>query len=79
MLKDVLLRCFVECFYNKDGKWYYAGTYTALRLADLTPKEFEQLSTEVCLSTCQLFLYQLLSTLDATRIHRHVTPTIDTP
>lgn len=47
MLKDVLLRCFVECFYNKDGKWYYARTYTALRLADLTPKEFEQLSTEV--------------------------------
>lgn len=55
MLMNVMLRCFAECFYNKDGKWYYAGTYTALRLADLTPKEFEQLSTEVCLSTCPPF------------------------
>ncbi|KAH9179750.1 hypothetical protein EDB89DRAFT_511641 [Lactarius sanguifluus] len=35
-----------ECFYNKDGKWYYAGVYKALRLDDLTSKEFEQLSTE---------------------------------
>ncbi|KAN0131357.1 hypothetical protein V8E53_010734 [Lactarius tabidus] len=35
-----------ECFYNKDGKWYYAGVYKALRLDDLTTKEFEQLSTE---------------------------------
>lgn len=35
-----------ECFYNKDGKWYYAGVYKALRLDDLTTQEFEQLSTE---------------------------------
>ncbi|KAI0062133.1 hypothetical protein BV25DRAFT_1991775 [Artomyces pyxidatus] len=35
-----------ECFYNKDGKWYYAGIYVALRLDDLTTKEWEQLSTE---------------------------------
>ncbi|KAI9448081.1 hypothetical protein H4582DRAFT_1842370 [Lactarius indigo] len=35
-----------ECFYNKDGKWYYAGVYKALRLDDLTSKEFEQLSSE---------------------------------
>ncbi|KAI9507026.1 hypothetical protein F5148DRAFT_165934 [Russula earlei] len=35
-----------ECFYNKDGKWYYAGVYRAIRLDDLTTKEFEQLSTE---------------------------------
>ncbi|KAH9062748.1 hypothetical protein EDB87DRAFT_259550 [Lactarius vividus] len=35
-----------ECFYYKDGKWYYAGVYKALRLEDLTSKEFEQLSTE---------------------------------
>ncbi|EIM82308.1 uncharacterized protein STEHIDRAFT_160857 [Stereum hirsutum FP-91666 SS1] len=46
-----------ECFYNKDGKWYYAGTYTALRLADLTPKEFEQLSTE----TTQLLIRETIS------------------
>ncbi|KAF8272474.1 hypothetical protein EI94DRAFT_1566136, partial [Lactarius quietus] len=38
-----------ECFYNKDGKWYYAGVYKALRLEDLTTKEFEQLSTEATL------------------------------
>lgn len=36
-----------ECFYNKDGKWYYAGVYRALRLQDLTAKEWEQLSDEV--------------------------------
>ncbi|KAI0251360.1 hypothetical protein BJV78DRAFT_1126595, partial [Lactifluus subvellereus] len=35
-----------ECFYNKDGKWYYAGVYKTIRLDDLTTKEFEQLSTE---------------------------------
>ncbi|KAN0126871.1 hypothetical protein V8E52_000511 [Russula decolorans] len=35
-----------ECFYNKDGKWYYAGVYKAVRLDDLTTKEFEQLSNE---------------------------------
>ncbi|KAI0304151.1 hypothetical protein BC826DRAFT_214813 [Russula brevipes] len=35
-----------ECFYNKDGKWYYAGVYKAIRLDDLTTKEFEQLSNE---------------------------------
>lgn len=53
-----VFRCVSECFYNKDGKWYYAGTYTALRLADLTPKEFEQLSNEVCLlSPCPSFSF----------------------
>ncbi|KAI0044136.1 hypothetical protein FA95DRAFT_1597592 [Auriscalpium vulgare] len=35
-----------ECFYNKDGKWYYAGIYKAIRLDDLTTKEWEQLSAE---------------------------------
>ncbi|KAI6094466.1 hypothetical protein EDD16DRAFT_1684950, partial [Pisolithus croceorrhizus] len=35
-----------ECFYNKDGKWYYAGTYRAFRMDDLTIQEWELLSTE---------------------------------
>ncbi|KAF9239150.1 hypothetical protein BU15DRAFT_74842 [Melanogaster broomeanus] len=36
----------LECFYNKDGKWYYAGTYKAFRMDDLTVQEWEALSTE---------------------------------
>ncbi|KAI6021151.1 hypothetical protein EDC04DRAFT_2575661, partial [Pisolithus marmoratus] len=35
-----------ECFYNKDGKWYYAGTYRAFRMDDLTTQEWGLLSTE---------------------------------
>ncbi|OAX36736.1 hypothetical protein K503DRAFT_857807 [Rhizopogon vinicolor AM-OR11-026] len=35
-----------ECFYNKDGKWYYAGVYEAFRMDDLTMQEWEALSTE---------------------------------
>ncbi|KAH9914513.1 uncharacterized protein BXZ73DRAFT_92797 [Epithele typhae] len=35
-----------ECFYNKDGKWYYAGIYKSFRLDDLCPQEWECLSTE---------------------------------
>ncbi|KAF7308821.1 hypothetical protein MKEN_01081900 [Mycena kentingensis (nom. inval.)] len=35
-----------ECFYSKDGKLYYAGVYQGFRLADLTVKEWEALSTE---------------------------------
>ncbi|KAI1791608.1 hypothetical protein LXA43DRAFT_1140231 [Ganoderma leucocontextum] len=27
-----------ECFYNKDGKWYYAGIYKSFRLDDLCCK-----------------------------------------
>ncbi|KAF8485632.1 hypothetical protein JB92DRAFT_1537551 [Gautieria morchelliformis] len=38
--------CYSECFYNKAGEWYYTGTYTSLRLEDLTPKEFDNLSQE---------------------------------
>ncbi|KAG6876599.1 hypothetical protein C0992_012307 [Termitomyces sp. T32_za158] len=36
-----------ECFFNKDGTWYYAGVYTAFRLADLTTKEWTALPAEV--------------------------------
>ncbi|KAF7353891.1 hypothetical protein MVEN_01075000 [Mycena venus] len=35
-----------ECFYNKDGNWYYAGVYKAFRLEDLTTKEWDALSAE---------------------------------
>ncbi|KAI0027713.1 hypothetical protein K488DRAFT_14588, partial [Vararia minispora EC-137] len=37
----------VECFYTRGGKWYYAGVYQAIRLADLAPVEWEQLTPEV--------------------------------
>lgn len=36
-----------ECFYNKDGNWYYAGIYKAFRLENLNTKEWEALSNEV--------------------------------
>ncbi|KAG6849914.1 hypothetical protein H0H93_003782 [Arthromyces matolae] len=36
-----------ECFFNKDGTWYYAGVYTAFRLIDLTTKEWAALPPEV--------------------------------
>ncbi|TBU40047.1 hypothetical protein BD309DRAFT_1083015 [Dichomitus squalens] len=35
-----------ECFYNKDGKWYYAGIYKSFRLDDLCTQEWECLSQE---------------------------------
>ncbi|KAL6308643.1 hypothetical protein BKA93DRAFT_725211 [Sparassis latifolia] len=35
-----------ECFYNRDGKWYYAGTYKAFRLDDLSTQEWETLLAE---------------------------------
>ncbi|EKM81270.1 hypothetical protein AGABI1DRAFT_72163 [Agaricus bisporus var. burnettii JB137-S8] len=35
-----------ECFYNREGLWYYAGSYQAFRLEDLTTKEWAQLATE---------------------------------
>jgi len=38
---------FEECFYNKDGKWYYAGIYKGFRLEDLSTKEWDALSNEV--------------------------------
>ena len=47
-----------ECFYSKDGKWYYAGTYQAVKLQDLIPEEWSNLSNEV--GCC--FLLQYLMT-----------------
>ncbi|KXN91932.1 hypothetical protein AN958_11317, partial [Leucoagaricus sp. SymC.cos] len=35
-----------ECFYNREGLWYYAGSYQAFRLEDLTLKEWAELSGE---------------------------------
>ncbi|OJT02011.1 hypothetical protein TRAPUB_7545 [Trametes pubescens] len=35
-----------ECFFNKDGNWYYAGIYQSFRLEDLCPQEWECLSPE---------------------------------
>jgi len=40
----------IECFYHKDGMWYYAGSYKAFRLDDLSIKEWAQLSSEVRMS-----------------------------
>ncbi|KAF8874777.1 hypothetical protein CPB84DRAFT_1629999, partial [Gymnopilus junonius] len=35
-----------ECFFNKEGLWYYAGSYKAFRLDTLSTKEWMQLSPE---------------------------------
>lgn len=43
----LLFIIFSECFYNRDGAWYYAGVYKAFRMDDLTVKEWEALSNEV--------------------------------
>ncbi|KAI0307209.1 hypothetical protein B0F90DRAFT_1622036 [Multifurca ochricompacta] len=48
-----------ECFYNKDGKWYYAGVYKTIRLEDLKSREFEQLSNEA--STIQALVKETLT------------------
>ena len=45
-----------ECFYNRDGKWYYAGIYKAFQLDDLTTKEWEALSSEVRVFVTFFFL-----------------------
>ncbi|EIW85673.1 hypothetical protein CONPUDRAFT_47136, partial [Coniophora puteana RWD-64-598 SS2] len=36
----------IECFYNTDGKWYYAGVYRLFRMDDLTTQEWDALSHE---------------------------------
>ncbi|TFK85361.1 hypothetical protein K466DRAFT_588151 [Polyporus arcularius HHB13444] len=43
---DATLDIPTECFFNKDGKWYYAGIYKPFRLEDLCSQEWECLSTE---------------------------------
>ncbi|RPD55702.1 hypothetical protein L227DRAFT_656739 [Lentinus tigrinus ALCF2SS1-6] len=43
---DATLDANTECFFNKDGKWYYAGIYKSFRLEDLCTQEWECLSTE---------------------------------
>ncbi|PPQ91789.1 hypothetical protein CVT25_000434 [Psilocybe cyanescens] len=40
------LTCPEECFYNKEGVWYYAGSYKAFRLDNLSNKEWMQLPSE---------------------------------
>ncbi|KAI0085939.1 hypothetical protein BDY19DRAFT_386390 [Irpex rosettiformis] len=46
-----------ECFYTKDGKWYYAGVYKTFRLRDVTPEEWTQLPT----TTTQALVKETLS------------------
>ncbi|KAF8172089.1 hypothetical protein BJ912DRAFT_911328 [Pholiota molesta] len=36
-----------ECFYHKDGVWYYAGSYKAFKMDTLSTKEWSQLASEV--------------------------------
>lgn len=36
-----------ECFYSREGKWYYAGQYIAIRLDELNVNEWEELDQEV--------------------------------
>ncbi|EIW61013.1 uncharacterized protein TRAVEDRAFT_19515 [Trametes versicolor FP-101664 SS1] len=40
-----------ECFFNKDGNWYYAGIYQSFRLEDLCSQEWECLSPEASHAT----------------------------
>lgn len=42
-----LIAVLIECFYNNDGTWYYAGSYKAFHLDIVSTKEWEQLSQEV--------------------------------
>ncbi|KAF9481346.1 hypothetical protein BDN70DRAFT_855397 [Pholiota conissans] len=35
-----------ECFYHKEGIWYYAGSYKAFKMDILTTKEWSQLPAE---------------------------------
>lgn len=35
-----------ECFYNREGLWYYAGSYQAFQLEDLSLKEWAELPAE---------------------------------
>ncbi|EKM56118.1 uncharacterized protein PHACADRAFT_174292 [Phanerochaete carnosa HHB-10118-sp] len=35
-----------ECFFNKEGKWYYAGVYKTFRLRDIAPQEWIKLPAE---------------------------------
>ncbi|KAF8652803.1 hypothetical protein AX16_004155 [Volvariella volvacea WC 439] len=35
-----------ECFFNKDGTWYYAGVYVGFRMDDLSSKEWAELPQE---------------------------------
>jgi hypothetical protein len=36
-----------ECFYHKDGLWYYAGSYKAFKLDTLSTKEWTGLAQDV--------------------------------
>lgn len=55
--------CYSECFYKKEGEWYYTGTYKSLRLEDLTPKEFDNLSQEASPLLCALAFAPVLTAL----------------
>ncbi|KAH9842461.1 uncharacterized protein C8Q71DRAFT_732949 [Rhodofomes roseus] len=46
-----------ECFYNKDGLWYYTGLYKTLWLDELSPAEWGSLSSE----TTQALVKQTLT------------------
>ncbi|GJE88106.1 hypothetical protein PsYK624_041890 [Phanerochaete sordida] len=35
-----------ECFFNRQGKWYYAGVYKTFRLQDIAPQEWAKLPAE---------------------------------
>ncbi|KLO19613.1 hypothetical protein SCHPADRAFT_817820 [Schizopora paradoxa] len=56
-----------ECFYNKEGKWYYAGQYIAMRLADLNVKEWDALDAE----TSQMLVKETLAGRKNTAAQNH--------
>ena len=47
----------VECFYNKENKWYYAGLYKPFSLASLSSSEYNALSP----TTSQSLIKETLS------------------
>lgn len=47
----LVINILIECFYNKAGVWYYAGTYEAFQMEELSVKEWAQLSAEVLMTS----------------------------
>ncbi|KAH8100307.1 mitochondrial ribosomal subunit S27-domain-containing protein [Cristinia sonorae] len=56
---DIVAKCgkSIECFYNKENKWYYAGLYKPFNLSSLSPAEYGALSS----TTSQSLIKETLS------------------
>ena len=64
-----------ECFYNKEGKWYYAGVYKTFRLRDITPEEWAKLKPQVRGDTSKAWTAFFTEIADNTSVNqRHAKP-----